>query len=387
MRGSRRSSPRLHGEPSPRPLRRPRSIPFPPRPNTGATVRGTLRRARLAATRDFPRREAIARLAACARASVRDRSARRSSLLPADAATDRARAPWLPAGRRHRAGRAGGGSRAHRSAPRAIEDRGDPRPPRRLARAGQALRSKARRLLAPFADALARIALRRADAVRTISAYTTELVRAEGIEPAAEFPAFMDLEPFTALPVAPLPDAPRALFVGVLERYKAFDVLADAWRSSWPAAPKRLCTSSVRGAGVDCAAARGRAAGSRRVDSVSDDRRSRGRARRVDAARAPVSLGGDGARGGRSRVPWPGRRRAAAWAAYRTSSRTARQVYSSRPTTPERWLRHSSAYSPIERSRNVSAAAGHRAVAPWLVTPQEYAQRVRDLVEKVVAAS
>ena len=90
--------------------------------------------------------------------------------------------------------------------------------------------SRARRLLDPLADALARSALRRADGVRTISAYTTELVRAEGIEPAAEFPAFMDLEPFQANPVVPLPDPPRALFVGVLERYKAFDVLADAWR-------------------------------------------------------------------------------------------------------------------------------------------------------------
>ncbi len=89
--------------------------------------------------------------------------------------------------------------------------------------------SRARRLLDPLADALARRALRHADAVRTISTYTTELVRAEGIEPAAEFPAFMDLEPFLANPVAPLPKAPRALFVGVLERYKAFDILADAW--------------------------------------------------------------------------------------------------------------------------------------------------------------
>jgi glycosyltransferase involved in cell wall biosynthesis len=90
--------------------------------------------------------------------------------------------------------------------------------------------SRARRLLDPLADALARSALRRADAVRTISGYTTGLVRAEGIEPAAEFPAFMDLEPFTTPPLAPLPAVRRALFVGVLERYKAFDVLADAWR-------------------------------------------------------------------------------------------------------------------------------------------------------------
>jgi glycosyltransferase involved in cell wall biosynthesis len=90
--------------------------------------------------------------------------------------------------------------------------------------------SKARRILDPLADALARVALRRADAVRTISGHTTGLVRQRGIEPTAEFPAYMDLEPFTAQPVKPLPGTPRALFVGVLERYKAFDVLADAWR-------------------------------------------------------------------------------------------------------------------------------------------------------------
>lgn len=90
--------------------------------------------------------------------------------------------------------------------------------------------SPARRLLSPLGDLLARVAVRRADAVRTISAYTSGLVRAEGVEPAAEFPAFMDLEPFTASPAVSLPEQPTALFVGVLERYKAVDVLADAWR-------------------------------------------------------------------------------------------------------------------------------------------------------------
>ena len=88
--------------------------------------------------------------------------------------------------------------------------------------------SRARRLLDPLADALARVGLRRADGIRTISAYTTGLVRAAGREPAAEFPAYMDLEPFLG-PAAPLPEAPAALFVGVLERYKAIDVLGAAW--------------------------------------------------------------------------------------------------------------------------------------------------------------
>jgi glycosyltransferase involved in cell wall biosynthesis len=90
--------------------------------------------------------------------------------------------------------------------------------------------SPLRRTLSPLADAVAEWAIRHADAVRTLSPQTTRQVRELGVEPAAEFPAFVDLEAFTETPSVPLPDEPRALFVGVLERYKAVDVLADAWR-------------------------------------------------------------------------------------------------------------------------------------------------------------
>jgi glycosyltransferase involved in cell wall biosynthesis len=98
--------------------------------------------------------------------------------------------------------------------------------------------SPLRRTLSPLGDALARSGLRRADGVRTISAYTSGVVRAAGAEPTATFAAFMDLEPFLASPPAALPEKPVALFVGVLERYKAVDVLADAWRIAAPRLPE-----------------------------------------------------------------------------------------------------------------------------------------------------
>jgi glycosyltransferase involved in cell wall biosynthesis len=89
--------------------------------------------------------------------------------------------------------------------------------------------SRSRRVLEPVTEPVARAALRRADGLRTISGYTTELVRPLGRDPAAVFPAYVDLAAFLEHPVAPLPERPTVLFVGVLERYKGVDVLAEAW--------------------------------------------------------------------------------------------------------------------------------------------------------------
>jgi glycosyltransferase involved in cell wall biosynthesis len=98
--------------------------------------------------------------------------------------------------------------------------------------------SPLRRLLNPVNDAFPPIAVRRADAVRTISTQTTGFVRELGVEPAAVFPAYVDAASFLERPPAPLPGRPCAVFVGVLERYKAFDTLVEAWRRAAPRVPR-----------------------------------------------------------------------------------------------------------------------------------------------------
>ena len=89
--------------------------------------------------------------------------------------------------------------------------------------------SSLRNLLNPLSDLLGRIAIRRADAVRTIGPYTTRLVQELGRDPDATLPTYVDSVAVSARPPAPVPDAPCALFVGVLERYKGIDTLLDAW--------------------------------------------------------------------------------------------------------------------------------------------------------------
>ena len=97
--------------------------------------------------------------------------------------------------------------------------------------------SPLRRLLEPVSHRASRAAVRRADAVRTVSPFTSELVRGLGVEPAATFTTYFDVSAFTALPSVPLPEQPSALFVGVLERYKNVQGLVDAWRLAAPRVP------------------------------------------------------------------------------------------------------------------------------------------------------
>jgi glycosyltransferase involved in cell wall biosynthesis len=97
--------------------------------------------------------------------------------------------------------------------------------------------SPLRRLVEPVSRTAARLAVRRADAVRTVSPFTSSLVRALGVEPAATFTTYYDASAFRDRPVTPLPQMPRALFVGVLERYKNVEGLVEAWRLAAPRVP------------------------------------------------------------------------------------------------------------------------------------------------------
>jgi glycosyltransferase involved in cell wall biosynthesis len=97
--------------------------------------------------------------------------------------------------------------------------------------------SPARAVVAPLADRAALVAIRRADAVRTLSSFTSRIVHGAGVEPAGTFTTYTELTAFSEPPVAPLPDRPVALFVGVLERYKNVHAIADAWRLAAPRVP------------------------------------------------------------------------------------------------------------------------------------------------------
>ena len=97
--------------------------------------------------------------------------------------------------------------------------------------------SKTRGLLGAIGDRIASQVVRRADAVRALSDFTVGLAREQGVEPAAVFTTYSDLQAFTSTPPAPLPETPAALFVGVLERYKNIDGIAAAWRLAAPRVP------------------------------------------------------------------------------------------------------------------------------------------------------
>jgi glycosyltransferase involved in cell wall biosynthesis len=95
-----------------------------------------------------------------------------------------------------------------------------------------------RRLMAPLADRVADLALRRADRVRVVGTALERAVRAAGYQGEVDrFPTFSDFNAFLREPPAPLPARPRALFVGGLVKPKGVDLLLHAWATVSRALP------------------------------------------------------------------------------------------------------------------------------------------------------
>ncbi|MGH3003190.1 MAG: glycosyltransferase family 4 protein [Gaiellaceae bacterium] len=140
------------------------------------------------------------------------------------------------------AGVLAGRSLARSRAKTIVEVHGDPRTFTRL------YGSPARRALSPLADTLSTRSLRRADATRALSRFTSSLVeQARGIPATACFPTYSDLSAFADPPLRPQPEEQRLVFVGALEPYKNVRGLADAWRRVAPELPAARLTIVGRG--------------------------------------------------------------------------------------------------------------------------------------------
>ena len=102
--------------------------------------------------------------------------------------------------------------------------------------------SPRRRFFGSLADGIAEWALRRADRVRAVSQVLEGKARDAGYTgPIDRFVTFSDFQTFFEHPRREPPEEPRVLFVGVLERYKAVDVLLDAW----PAVVREIPTAQL----------------------------------------------------------------------------------------------------------------------------------------------
>jgi glycosyltransferase involved in cell wall biosynthesis len=261
----------------------------------------------------------------------------------------------------------------------AADIHGDPAAPTRL------YGSRLRKGLAPFGDALAGLGLRRADGVRTISDFTSGVVREAGAEPTATFAAFMDLDPFLESEPAPLPDRPTALFVGVLERYKAVDVLADAWRLAAPRVPQATLRLVGRGTLRDVAA--------RLVADLPEQTRWTEVLPTEEVARAlddATVLLLPSRSEGLGRVVVEAFCRGRGVVASRvggipdlvTDGETGKLVPpGDADALADALVRVLSDRALAERL----GAAARVAIEPWLATPEQYARQLRQLVEKIVS--
>ncbi len=246
--------------------------------------------------------------------------------------------------------------------------------------------SPARALVAPLADRAALVAIRHADAVRTLSPFTTGIVREAGVEPGGTFTTYTDLTAFSEPEVVPLPERPVALYIGVLERYKNIHAVADAWRLAAPRVPEAVLRIVGDGRHRDVVETLvrelpGQVTWERRLETPAvvkafDDAwllllasRSEGTPRVVLEAlcrgRAVV-----GARaGGIPDVVW--------------DDETGILVDPMDPADIADGLVR--VLTDRARAEQLGAEARRRA-ATWVYTPEEYAERVVQLVERAVAA-
>ena len=238
--------------------------------------------------------------------------------------------------------------------------------------------SPARRLLARAADRVAAAALRRADAVRTVSPFTSGLVRELGIQPAGEFPAFMDLVPFTGEPAA-LPEQPVALFVGVLEAYKNVDGLAAAWRLAAPRLPDATLHIVGKGSRADVVEALTREPGVRwDRELIPEDV-----AAALDGAWVLV-LPSRSEGMGRVLVEAFCRGRGVIGTRAGSIPDLVEDGVSGVLVQPDDPGALADALVRVLSDRSLAerlGAASHAAAGPWLQTPQEYARRIKELVE------
>jgi glycosyltransferase involved in cell wall biosynthesis len=243
--------------------------------------------------------------------------------------------------------------------------------------------SRLRVAASPLADAVSRYAVRHADAVRTISDFTSALVEEQGVSPADTFPAFMDLEPFIASQPVPLPDPPVALFVGVLEAYKNIDGLAEAWRLAAPQVPGArfvLVGSGSRSHVVEqlLADLPGQTAWHPRLTTAEV----------ADALDASTALVLPSRSEGLGRVIVEAFCRGRAVIATRVGGITDLVENSVNGMLVEPGDTHalSRALVQLLTDRELAARLGQGArasVEPWLATPEDYANRTRDLVDRV----
>jgi glycosyltransferase involved in cell wall biosynthesis len=237
--------------------------------------------------------------------------------------------------------------------------------------------SGARRLLAGVGDAVAAGALRRADAVRTVSPFTAHLVGELGVDSNSDFPAYMDLEPFTVPPV-PLPDVPVALFVGVLEHYKNVDGLAAAWRLAAPSIEEASLRLVGKGTRVDVAEALVRDHGVQWDEELSSEEV----ARALDDAWVLV-LPSRSEGMGRVLVEAFCRGRAVVGTRAGSIPNLVVDGVSGLLVEPGDPGALANALVRVLSDRSLAerlAEGARAAAAPWLQTPEQYAQRMRELV-------